>query len=254
VDSEYQRLVDRRAEKVPVVDVLRDAIRQRFLPPGMPLIQRAVADALGVSRIPVREALQNLAAEGLVTFTGDGAEVTLLSAEEVDELYSLRLLLEPALAGPIVQNYAPQDLERLRELVAEMDRATETEQMEAWANANYLFHDVLYRASGRQHYHRLARQLLTLVEPYSRVAVFTLRGREQSQAEHHEMLDALGKREVERLRDLLVAHLSRAHRDLTAYASSPDAETRRSVSASAAAQSFAARLLGGPSLGDKDVA
>ena len=61
---------------VPIADVVRDAIRQRLLPPGMALIQGALADALGVSRVPVRGALQYLASEGLVTFTDEGARVT----------------------------------------------------------------------------------------------------------------------------------------------------------------------------------
>jgi DNA-binding GntR family transcriptional regulator len=244
MDIDYQALAT--GEKPRIVDVLRDAIRQRFLPPGMPLIQKSVADAFGVGRIPVREALQNLAAEGLVTFTGDGARVTLLSAAEIDELYSLRLLVEPAMAEPIVQSHGPTDFETFARLVAEMDEAAGPEHMERWANANYAFHDALYRSSGRKHHHRIARQLLTLVEPYSRVAVFHLKGREQSQAEHHAMLEALKARDAGALGDLLRQHLLRALRDLTDYAQRPDAETRSDAGTFVAAQMFATRLLGSP--------
>ncbi len=110
-----------RERGVAVVDVLRDAIRQRLLAPGAPLVQASLATALGVSKIPVREALHSLAAEGLVTFTDEGVRVVSLSPAEVHELWSLRALVEPALAGAIVHNAGPADLRQLRELVDAMD-------------------------------------------------------------------------------------------------------------------------------------
>lgn len=76
-----------------IAEVLRESIRQGMLAPGQPLIQASIAEAMGVSRIPVREALHALAAEGLVTFGEDGgARVTALAPEEVDELWTLRAL------------------------------------------------------------------------------------------------------------------------------------------------------------------
>jgi DNA-binding GntR family transcriptional regulator len=223
--------------------VLRDAIRQRLLPPGSPLIQKAIADALGVSRVPVREALQNLAAEGLVTFADEGgARVSSLSADDVDELYSLRLLLEPVLAPAIVQRITATELASLDALVAEMDACGD--DLSAWANANYAFHDALYRAAGRRHHYRLARQLLTLVEPYSRVAVFHLKGREQSQLEHHRMLECMRAQDSARLRDVITTHLSRAHRDLLAYARRDAVPPHSALNVSQAAQAFSTRLLG----------
>jgi DNA-binding GntR family transcriptional regulator len=81
------------ASRPRIVDVIRDAIRQRLLPPGMPLVQATLAEALGVSQIPVREALHYLASEGLVTFGEDGARVTALTPDEVHELWSLRAVL-----------------------------------------------------------------------------------------------------------------------------------------------------------------
>lgn len=241
-EDPYRSIIEVRGQKLSVGDVLREAIRQGLLSPGMALIQKSLADALGVSRIPVREALQNLAAEGLVVFTSDGARVTMLSADEIDELYSLRLMIEPAMAPAIVRNYAPSDFAKLGDCVQEMDEAVE--HLERWADANYKFHEAMYRASGRHHHFRLARQLLTLVEPYSRVAVFHLGGREESQIEHHEMLAALSDQDHERLEQLLVRHLSRAHDDLMRYARRTDDEPRDFDVASAAARAFAARLVG----------
>lgn len=237
-DSVSPRLIGKR----PIVDVLRDAIRQGLLAPGTPLIQTAVAETFGVSRIPVREALQSLTAEGLVTLSSEGgAFVTSLTPNEIDELYSLRLLIEPALASPIVDRAGPADSGRLQAFVLEMD--THDSDMEPWANANYAFHQELYAISGKRHSQRICQQLLSLVEPYSRVAVFELGGREQSQREHHRMIEAINQRNADDLRRLLTTHIERAREDLLGYVRSDKGLMPDEVSASEAAQAFAAQLL-----------
>jgi DNA-binding GntR family transcriptional regulator len=242
VTANFQELVSRQPSKLPIVEVLRDAIRQRLLPPGTILVQKALADGFGVSRIPVREALQNLTAEGLVTFLDEGGwQVTSLTPDEIDELYSLRLLIEPSLSDAIASRVGPADMSRLESFVRIMD-ATET-SMENWADANYQFHDALNLASGKAHFHRLARQLLSLVEPYSRVAVFHLAGREQSQREHHEIISAITNRNPDRLKQLLTNHLSRAREDLLDYVGARIDESADAFATSQAAREFATRFL-----------
>ena len=184
---------------MPVVDVLRDAIRQRLLAPGAPLVQASLATALGVSKIPVREALHSLAAEGLVTFTDEGVRVVSLSPAEVHELWSLRALIEPALAGAIVHNAGPADLRLLRELVDAMDAA----DGDAWSDLNFVFHLELYRIAALPHYAAVARRVLTLIEPHSRVAVNRLAGRDAAQAEHRELLSAIEDQDEQRLQGTL---------------------------------------------------
>ena len=116
----------RTGARPPIADVLREAIRQGMLAPGQPLIQASIADAMGVSRIPVREALHALAAEGLVTFGEDGgARVTALEPEEVEELWTLRALLESQMAPGMVRVATDSDIEMLRGLVEQMDDVAE---------------------------------------------------------------------------------------------------------------------------------
>lgn len=228
-----------RGQRVPVVDVLRDAIRQRLLPPGMPLVQSALAEALGVSKIPVREALQYLASEGLVTFAEDGASVTLLAPAEIDELWSLRALLEPALAAAIARNATPPDLERLGGLVREMDDAADGD---AWSDLNYAFHGELYAIARLPHFAAAASRVLTQIEPYSRVAVNRLEGRAAAQAEHHELLAALEQADGARAAEVLERHSLRARSLLVEYAEGTAARPSGATPASAAARAFAARL------------
>lgn len=227
-------------ETPPVVDVIRDAIRQRLLAPGAPLVQSALASALGVSKIPVREALHALASEGLVTFTADGARVTALTADEIDELWSLRALLEPAFADAIVANAGPAEVGSLEQLVEAMDTAADGD---AWSDLNYTFHLELYRIANRPHFAGAATRILTQIEPHSRVAINRLAGQPAAQAEHHEMLVALRSRDADALAEVLERHSTRARALLVGYVAAPDAATGPGTSAvSEAARAFVGRL------------
>jgi DNA-binding GntR family transcriptional regulator len=227
------------ARDVPVVDVIRDAIRQRLLAPGAALVQSTLASALGVSKIPVREALHALASEGLVTFTSDGARVTTLTTQEVDELWSLRALLEPALAHAIVRNAGPTDIASLQSLVKAMDDAASGD---AWSDLNYTFHLELYRIAALPHFAAAAARVLTQIDPHSRVAVNRLSGQAAAQAEHHELLVALERRDPEALRETLERHSTRARELLVGYTESPPSEPAAATAVSDAARAFAARL------------
>ncbi|MFN0154527.1 MAG: GntR family transcriptional regulator [Gaiella sp.] len=223
-----------------IADVLRESIRQRMLPPGMALIQQSIADAMGVSRIPVREALQRLASEGLVTFGDDGARVTQLTPPEIDELWSLRAVLEPAMAEAISENATEEDIEELRALVEDMD--TVGHDVDAWSNLNYAFHDRLYRASHLEHFRTAARRVLTMIEPYSRVAAGLLAQLDVAQAEHRQMLVAIEDRDPDRLRDILATHSIRAREKLVTYAQAP-ADDEPGGGATSAARRLADRLV-----------
>ena len=226
-------------ERLPLVDLIREAIRQRLLVPGAPLIQSAIADALDVSKIPVREALHALAAEGLVTFTDDGARVTLLSPSEIYEVWTLRSVIEPGMAKAIVRELQPNDLARIATLVEAMGKAADGDE---WSDLNYAFHQDLYGISALPHFTRLASHVLTLIEPYSRVAVNRLSGQPAAQAEHREMLVALEDSDAERLEQVLVRHSTRARDLLVDYVVTAVERPSRHVATSEAARAFVARL------------
>ncbi|MGA0121587.1 MAG: GntR family transcriptional regulator [Gaiellales bacterium] len=228
------------AARPPIADVLREAIRQGLLAPGQPLIQAAIAEAMGVSRIPVREALYTLAAEGVVTFGDDGgARVTELTPAEVDELWTLRALVEAEMAPGVVRNATDRDVASLRALVGAMDDLDPT----TWSERNYALHLELYRLSGLRHFADAAARILNLIEPYSRVAVSVLREQTEAQAEHHRMVDAIAARDEDALSDLLRHHSHRARQALLEYASERDGVAERETAAEAARA--LARHLGG---------
>jgi len=106
------------------VEALREKILRGEYPEGAPLRQDTLAAELGVSRIPVREALRQLEAEGLVTFVPHfGAVVSSLSLSEIKELFELRALLETDLLRRAIPRIREEDLDRADEILDQYDAA-----------------------------------------------------------------------------------------------------------------------------------
>ncbi len=197
-----------------IASLLRRAIGERVLVPGQPLNQDELARRFGVSRIPLREALRTLVGEGLVVMRpGLGALVTELSADEVEELYDLRLHLEPPLAPAVVAQARRQDVEELAGLV---DRLAElaVRNSESWSTLDYAFLRRMYELSGRRHTVRMVVQALNLVEPYARVHAHVLGRRDRVLDEQRAMVQALRAADAPRLTALLRASIDAARTDL----------------------------------------
>lgn len=213
-----------------IATTLRRAVRERVLLPGMALNQDDLARRFGVSRIPLREALRTLVGEGLVIMKpGLGAVVTELSADEVEELYGLRLQLEPSLAPFVVERVRRRDIDGLAELVAGMEDMA-ADRSEEWSSLNYRFHRRLYELSGRRHAVRLIVQVLNMVEPYARVHAHVLGSRRKLQDQRVEMVRALDDGATERLGTLIQQGIEIARAELLASmseAAPPDDPLRR---------------------------
>ena len=197
-----------------IATALRRAFRERAIPPGQALNQDELARRYGVSRIPLREALRTLVGEGLIIMKpGLGAVVTELNVGEVQELYSLRMQLEPPLAADIVAHAGRRDVDDLARLVEAM-QALEPEQSEEWSSLNYRFHRRLYELSGQRHSVRLVVQVLNLVEPYARVHAHVIGSRPQMQQERVEMVRALRDADDARVREIIEQSIRTARAEL----------------------------------------
>ncbi len=130
-DSRFAEVVDQLASGYKTIGqmvygVLREAIISGAFAPGEWLRQESLAEAIGVSRIPVRTALLQLESEGLVTFHPHrGARVRTLSAAQIDEVYRLRILLECNALRLSLARMTPERLGRLRELAMQLDAEPE---------------------------------------------------------------------------------------------------------------------------------
>lgn len=192
-----------------IAEQLRASIRDGGLLPGTRLVQEKLATELKVSRIPLREALHALAAEGLIEVQPQrGMVVAELSRGEIAELFELRLQMEPHLADEIVRGARERDVDELQELADEMRRRGA--DAASRASLNYEFHRRVYALSERRLTLRFVDQLLHLVEPYSRRWVRSGHDLERIDAEHQRMVDALRDRDAAALRLVITAHVEGA--------------------------------------------
>lgn len=121
-----------------VYEVLRESILKGVFRPGEYLRQDRLAEAIGVSRIPVRSALLQLESEGLITFHPyRGAVVNLLSTDEMREIYDIRALLEAKALRNAMQAMTPERLAHLEELARALNEITDGEQFLTERNAFY---------------------------------------------------------------------------------------------------------------------
>lgn len=192
-----------------IAERLRTSIRDGGLLPGTRLVQEKLATELKVSRIPLREAMHTLAAEGLIEVRPQrGMVVAELSHGEIAELFELRLQMEPHLADEIVRGCRDRDIDELQDLADEMRR--QGGDAAGRASLNYEFHRRVYALSERRLTLRFVDQLLHLVEPYSRRWARSGHDLARIDDEHQRMVDALRDRDAAALRRVITAHVEGA--------------------------------------------
>jgi DNA-binding GntR family transcriptional regulator len=200
-----------------IANALRLDILKGIIPGKAPLRQDEIALRFGVSKIPVREALFQLKAEGLVVFYPNrGAFVSALSAAEADEIYVMRIALETALLARAIPHLTVADLTRAAEILDAIDRE---ENIARWGELNWDFHATLYSSAGLP---RLFETVQTLHTNISRYLVLYLAGMEYqqvSQREHRQMLDACRYGNIAAATACLESHLRFASDQLVVYLS-----------------------------------
>ncbi|WP_076073116.1 GntR family transcriptional regulator [Sphingomonas montana] len=197
-----------------VFEVVREQIVIGRLATDTPIRQDALAAELGVSKIPLREALARLEQEGLlVSQANRGYFVQPMSAAQVDEIYALRLTIEPKAAGHAALVADDAARERAIEAFEQLDAAAGTNLADV-AVRNRHFHTALVRPGGRLLTTQLVERLSILAERYV-VAHLQPAGREtRAHQEHRGLLDAWLARDATALEILLAQHISRTLDDL----------------------------------------
>jgi DNA-binding GntR family transcriptional regulator len=195
----------RRTIQEIVAEALRDAIVTGRLKGGERLHQDGIAVKLGVSRMPVREALRQLESEGLVVFTPHRrVSVAALSTQELREIYEMRTALEILALDLAVPRLSARELAGLGALLDQMDRVNDPGR---WLDLNRTFHGTLYGASGRVRLCALIDSLRGNVERYLRIYVSGVEHRAHAQAEHRRILRACRRRQIAEAKKALRRHL-----------------------------------------------
>ncbi len=204
---------------------------------GAKLNEATIADMLGVSRGPVREAFRALEESGLVRLEKNrGVFVRQIAIEEADEIYELRAVLDEFAGRRVAQSISSADLHGLRSLVEEMDRAVAHEDIDAYHRANLAFHETLVALAGNGKLLRTYRRLVNELHLYRRATLAMAGTLPVSAREHHEILDRIAAGEAAAAGRALFEHAmgsrERMHRTRERNAGAPSAlprsRTRRS--------------------------
>jgi DNA-binding GntR family transcriptional regulator len=198
-----------------IADRLRQEILSGALASGAQLRQDALAAAYEVSRIPVREALFLLEAEGLVRIEPHkGAVVTSLSVEEIDDVFDLRILLEPRLFERSIPALAPEDFEHLDRLQKQFSAAISARDTRLWGALNAEFHGSLYAQANLPRTASIVSSLLQTSDRYTRVQLSTPAAMKRAGKEHAELIALAHKRDVKAACAFLVQHIESVRSDL----------------------------------------
>lgn len=197
-------------------EVVRERIVSGAIGEDVPIRQDALAAELGVSKIPLREALARLEQEGLlISRPNRGYVVRPLSVEQAEEIYALRLAIEPSAASRGALAASDEDRRTAGEAFARLDAAAESD-LASVAVFNRHFHTALVRPGGRLLTTQLVERLSILSERYV-VAHLKPAGRGvRAHEEHSEMLEAWCAGEAEKVADLLASHIQGTLDDLRA--------------------------------------
>lgn len=220
-----------KPERTSLTEQIAAELRRRILSgqlaEGAPLRQERLAAELGVSRIPLREAIRQLEAEGLVaSVLHKGTVVTRLSPGELGELFGIRMQLETWLLADAIPRMGPADFAASEALIIE---ATHTGNLDNWAELNWRFHEALYRASGSRVAIRLLRTVHDNAARYVNLQLAMTRDVEHELSDHHAILAYARLRDVERGVDMLRRHIARVSRDLLASLVAPATENLKSI-------------------------
>jgi DNA-binding GntR family transcriptional regulator len=187
---------------------VREAILESELPPGETMSQVALADELGVSRTPLREALRMLQGEGLIEARPNRrVRVTPISAGDLEELYALRVCLEAQALRLSVPRMTSEDIALLEGAIAQMAHYAEQRDMRRWLVPHAEYHRQLTDLAGER-FSALLSQLFDHAERYRRLHL----GHGPSAwatADHREILDAVKDGDGAHAAPLLAQHLSR---------------------------------------------
>lgn len=198
-----------------IVEQLRMAILSGHYAAGTQLRQDALAAEFGVSRIPVREALFQLEAEGLLHIEPHkGAVVAGFSLDEIDDVLGLRALLEPRLLAQSAPRLGEADFNEIESYGAVFDEAVAAQDVARWGELNALFHLALYRHAGQPRTLSIVTSLLQSSDRLTRLQMNRASTMARAQREHRRLLNLCRSGRTEEACSHLAAHVEAVRKDL----------------------------------------
>ncbi|HEY7348432.1 MAG TPA: GntR family transcriptional regulator [Ktedonobacterales bacterium] len=213
--------VDATAGRIVIAHVherLRRQILDGTIPPGTVLSQVQLAQELGVSRTPLREALRLLQEERLVLAEHNHrVRVADINLEELESLYASRIMLEPLALALTIPRLSPCDFDALDQSIEAMSAASARRDTDAWEQANGRFHELLV-VHAQERMRATIKRSIEASERYCHIKFQTIpNAREVAEAEHAAILAACRERSSDIAVELLARHLARSALTILAH-------------------------------------
>ena len=209
-------------------EALAESLRERILngefKEGEPLIQETIGQEYDVSRMPVREALRQLEAQGLVVMkTHKGAVVTSIPAEQIAELFDLRAMLECDSLARAIPRMTEAHIAAAEAVLSRLEDAYHRGDIATWGRLNWEFHRSLYAAADRVQTNAILEGVNVQIDRYIRLQLVLTGAIEKAEQEHRELLRLCAAGDARHAVSFLRTHILQAGKALSRRATPPKA-------------------------------
>ncbi len=207
------------SEYLPLRDVvfntLRQAILRGELEPGERLMEIALAQKLGVSRTPIREAIRKLELEGLVVMVPrKGAEVADITEKDLRDVLEVRTALEALSIELAIKNMTDEDFEALRMANEDFRDLADGNELMKLAEADVAFHEIIYIATNNNRLIQIINNLREQMYRYRLEYIKDASARPRLVKEHQEIIDAMMDGDVERAKEVITRHVENQEQNI----------------------------------------
>ena len=206
-----------------VFESIRGAILSGTIKPGERLMEVQMAEKLGVSRTPIREAIRKLELEGLVNMVPrKGVYVADLSIKDITDVLEIRSALEGLAASLAAKRVTAEDIKEIEKAVEEFNEAITGENFELIVERDLKFHDSIFKASGNEKLVALTNNLREQIQRFRVMILKNSSGLKDLSAEHREIADAISNKDANKAQELATSHIVQAEYQILKMVENPD--------------------------------
>jgi DNA-binding GntR family transcriptional regulator len=192
-------------------ETLKHEIITGEIPAGVRIVETEYAGRLHISRTPLREALRKLERDGLVEYViRRGVVVRAFTIEDVEEIYTIRNVLEMLTLPAIIENATPRDIQSMRAKLQKMDRLIETNQIDQLSVLARAFHDQLTAISGLKRILRVIQGQDEYIHRFSALSIAKDKRRADAHQEHYRIVEMVENKDLAGLKEIMRMHIERS--------------------------------------------
>lgn len=198
-----------------VFEALRDAIIRGVLKPGERLMEVQLAEELGVSRTPVREAIRKLELEDLVVMIPrKGAYVSGISLKDIADVFEVRAAVEALAAGLAAERITAEELEELERILVKKAEIIEANDLDRLVEIDILFHECLYQASRNAKLVQIINNLSEQIHRFRSTSLASPGRMKEALEEHRKIVEAISERNITLAQTLAQEHIENAENSI----------------------------------------